>query len=135
VKTASIAAVSRVIEERQHGPKPGIAQQGGHALGVALGVIVTEALAAIPSWNTPVVDAKGAQVEQVPGAARIGDHPILKRHEEVVGPKVTAAVERIGPGVIHDLLAGVGIGATEAPGDSYRLEAHLADLIRSHLGK
>jgi hypothetical protein len=26
-----------------------IAEQGGHALGVALGVIVTEALAAIPS--------------------------------------------------------------------------------------
>jgi hypothetical protein len=137
VKPAALRAVSRVIEERQSSPAAhaGVAEQGGHALGVALGVIVTEALAAIPSWNAPVLDDHGAQVEEVPGATRIGDHPILKRHEEVVGPKITAAVENMSPGVLHDLLTGVGVGATEAPGDSYRLEVHIADLIRRHLGK
>lgn len=133
VTKAAIAAVSRVIEQPH--ASAGIVEQGGHALGVALGVIVTEALAAIPSWNAPVVDEHGAQVAQVPGATRIGDHPILKRHEEVVGPKVTAAVAGMSPGVLHDLLAGVGVGATEAPGDSYRLEAHIADLIRRHVAK
>ena len=130
VKHAAQRAASRVMAEPRAG---GVAQAGGHAVGVALGVIVTEALAAVPSWNQPVVDANGAQVEEVPGAKRIGNHPILKRHEEVVGPKIAAAVERMSPGVIHDLLEGVGIGATEAPGDSYRLEAHLEDLIRQHV--
>lgn len=138
VKPAALRAVSRVMQERQAAPATrggGVAEQGGHALGVALGVIVTEALAAVPSWNTPVVDAHGQQVEQVPGATRLGDHPILKRHEEVVGPQIAAAVENMSPGVLHDLLTGVGIGATEAPGDSYRLEVHISDLIRRHLGK
>jgi hypothetical protein len=133
VTKAAIAAVSHVIAQPH--ASAGVAEQGGHALGVALGVIVTEALAAVPSWNAPVVDEHGAQVAQVPGATRIGDHPILKRHEEDIGPKVTAAVEQMSPGVLHDLLAGVGVGATEAPGDSYRLEAHIADLIRHHVGK
>jgi hypothetical protein len=134
VKNAAQRAASRVIAEHGEAPRAGgVAEQGGHAVGVALGVIVTEALAALPSWNQPVVDANGAQVEQVPGATRIGNHPIRKRHEEVVGPKIAAAVERMSPGVIRDLLEGVGIGATEAPGDSYRLEAHLADLIRRHV--
>lgn len=138
VKPAALRAVSRVIEEQRSSPatqRPDAAEQGGHALGVALGVVVTEALAAVPSWNAPVVDAQGQQVEQVPGATRIGDYPILKRHEEVVGPQVTAAVDKMSPGVLHDLLAGVGVGATEAPGDSYRLEAHIADLIRRYFGK
>ncbi|MFT3692463.1 MAG: hypothetical protein QM831_04930 [Kofleriaceae bacterium] len=134
VKRAAQGAVGRVIAD-PHAAPTGVVATGGHALGVALGVIVTEALAAVPSWNTPVVDQKGAQVDEVPGAKRIGDHPILKRHEEVVGPKITAAIEGMSPGVIHDFLTGLGVGATEAPGDSYRIEAHLADLIRQHLGK
>lgn len=132
VTHAAIGAVHRVIEERRGSSHP-VVQAAGHVLGLELGVIVTEALAAVPSWNTPVVDAHGHQVSSVPGAQRIGDHPILKRHEEVVGPRVTAVVARMPPGVLHDFLAGIGAGATEAPGDSYRLEAHIADLIRAHL--
>jgi len=112
-----------------------ITSAAGKDLGVALGVIVTEALAAVPSWNQPVLDAAGKPVESVAGAERIGDHDILKRHEEVVGPKIAAVVDKIPAGQIHDFVAGVGAGATEAPGDSYRLEAAISDLVRRHLPK
>jgi hypothetical protein len=140
---AALAAVRRMIASKQNGgvqPAGGAApnasahpmlEEAGHALGVGLGVIVTEALAAVPSWNQPVVDDKGAPVASVPGADRVGDHDILKRHEEVVGPKVTALVDKLPPGAVHDLLAGFGAGATEAPGDSYRLEAYLSDLLNA----
>ena len=96
---------------------------------MGLGVIVTEALAAVPSWNRPVLDAQGQPVASVEGADRIGNHDILKRHEEVVGPKVSALVEKLAPGAIHDLLLGFGKGATAAPGESYRLESVVEDMI------
>ncbi len=101
----------------------------GEALGMGLGVIVTEALAAVPSWNKPVLDAQGKPVASVEGANRVGNHDILKRHQEVVGPQVTALVARLSPGMVHDLLEGLGKGATAAPGESYRLEAAASDLI------
>ena len=96
---------------------------------MALGVIVTEALAAVPSWNKPVLDAQGQPVASVEGADRIGSHDILQRHEEVVGPKVSALVQKLAPGAIHDLLLGFGKGATAAPGESYRLESVVEDMI------
>ena len=101
----------------------------GEALGMGLGVIVTEALSLAPSWNKPVLDAVGKPVASVEGADRVGNHDILQRHQEVVGPKVSALVEKLHPGVIHDLLEGLGKGATAAPGESYRLEAAVSDLL------
>ena len=100
----------------------------GRAIGTGLGVLVTEGLAALPSWNAPVLDSNGKPVESVPGAQRVGDHDILTRHEEVVGPKIAALVDKLPPGRLHELVRGLGEGATEAPGDSYRLEAGLSDL-------
>jgi len=101
----------------------------GQELGMGLGVIVTEALSALPSWNKPVVDAQGKPVASVEGANRVGNHDILKRHQEVVGPKVTELVSKLSPGAVHDLLEGLGKGATAAPGESYRLEAAVSDLF------
>ena len=101
----------------------------GEVVGVALGVIVTEALALAPSWNTPVLDQSGAPVAHVDGADRIGDHDILKRHQEVVGPKIAAYVKGMAPGAIRDLLDGLAQGASEAPGDSYRIEASVSDAL------
>lgn len=101
----------------------------GKALGMGLGVIVTEALAIVPGWNKPVLGADGKPVSDVAGATRIGDHNILKRHEEVVGPQVSALVAKLHPGAIHDLLQGFADGATAAPGESYRLESAIADVF------
>ena len=97
---------------------------------MTLGVLVTEALAAKPSWNAPLKDANGQPVQSIPGATRIGDYDIRKRHEEVIGPKINAKVQTLQPGAIHDLLQGLGQGATEAPGDSYRLEAKVHGWLR-----
>jgi hypothetical protein len=102
-------------------------QDFGDALGMGLGVIVTEALRAIPSWNQPVLGPDGKPVDSVPGATRIGNNDILKRHEEVVGPQVAALVAKLPPGMLHDLLQGFADGATAAPGASYRLESAIAD--------
>ena len=99
----------------------------GKALGMGLGVIVTEALGVLPGWNKPVLGADGKPLKDIPGATRIGNHDLLKRHEEVVGPKVSALVAKLPPGLVHDLLAGFAEGATAAPGESYRLEAMIAD--------
>jgi hypothetical protein len=101
----------------------------GEALGKGLGVVVTEALALLPSWNKPVLDASGKPVQHVEGADRVGDHNILKRHQEVVGPQINALVAKMAPGAIHDLLEGLGKGATAAPGESYRLEAAVSDML------
>lgn len=129
---ATHAAVS-VIASHQGAPKEAakhpLLAKFGEKLGLGLGVIVTEALALAPKWNKPVLDAQGKPVTSIPGAERVGQHEILTRHQEVVGPKVTALVEKMRPGAIHDLLAGIGKGATEAPGASYRLEAKIADMF------
>ena len=101
----------------------------GKDLGLGLGVAVTEGLGLLPSWNQPVLDAGGKPVASVPGVQRIGDHDILKRHQEVVGPQLTAVDAKIAPGALHDFVGGLASGATQAPGASYRLEAHIADAL------
>src|SRR5438874_223884 len=70
----------------------------GEGLGKALGVVVTEALALAPKWNAPVLGADGKPVQHVEGADRIGNHDILQRHQEVVGPKIAALVQKLPPG-------------------------------------
>ena len=115
----------------QHASSSGhpMVERFGEALGLGLGVIVTEALSVVPSWNKPVLDERGMPVASVEGATRTGQHDILQRHTEVVGPKVTALVDKLRPGMVHDLLEGFGKGATAAPGTSYRLEAAMEDLL------
>jgi hypothetical protein len=120
---AAQAATPNVPVTAQHPLLKGF----GQALGVGLGVVVTEALRLVPSWNTPVVGANGQQVSQVPGATRVGNNPILKRDEEVVGPQVSALVAKLPPGAVHDLLAGFAAGATAAPGDTYRIDSAITD--------
>lgn len=115
----------------QYGDAPAhpLLARAGEGLGLALGVGVTEGLALLPKWNQPVVDAGGKPVASVPGAERIGNHNILKRHQEVVGPQLAALDQKIAPGALHDFVGGLATGASEAPGTSYRLEAHLADAL------
>ena len=127
-------AVHQTIAEAPPSPvthKHPLLERFGETLGMGLGVIVTEALALVPSWNKPVLDPAGKPVTHVEGADRVGNHDIRKRHEELVGPKVTALVNTLHPGLLHDLLEGLGKGATEAPGASYRLEAAVSDLIHN----
>lgn len=107
-----------------------ILEQAGRALGLAAGVVVTEALALLPSWSQSLKDPNGKPVEHIPGADRIGDHDLEKRHQEVVGPQITALNEKIPGGPLHDLVGGFGAGATEAPGASYRLEVQVEDSLR-----
>lgn len=110
-------------------PKHPWLARAGHGLGLGLGVAVTEALGMVPSWNQPLLDTQGKPVDSVPGAQRIGDHNILKRHQEVVGPKLAVLDSKIRPGALHDFVGGLAAGATEAPGASYRSEAHLSDAL------
>lgn len=128
---AATEAVVKAIVDAPSTPaaKHPLVERFGEALGLGLGVIVTEALSLNPGWNTPVLDAQGKPVTEIEGAARIGNHDLLKRHQEVVGPKVTALVQQLPPGLVHDLVAGLGKGATAAPGTSYRLEAAVADAL------
>ena len=106
----------------------------GETLGMGLGLIVTEALSVAKSWNAPVLDANGQPVQSVPGAERQGDHDILKRHQEVVGPKVSALAEKLPEGALHDFVQGLGRGATDAPGTAYRLEAAWSDVEKELTG-
>src|SRR5439155_27381168 len=71
------AAVAKAIAEHAAAPAPvtgrhPLLERFGEALGMGLGVIVTEALSAVPSWNKPVLDDQGQPVTQVEGATRIG---------------------------------------------------------------
>ncbi len=124
------ATVARVLAEspneaaaREH---PAL-RKLGHALGLGLGVAVTKSLRFVPGWNDRLVDAKGNEVKSIPGATKVGNHPLRKRYEEVVGPKIQDLVEKLKPGAVHDLLEGLADGATQAPGATYRLEARLSD--------
>jgi peptidoglycan hydrolase-like protein with peptidoglycan-binding domain len=135
---AAPAAGSDAGQPAQAGAKPQantdaaphpLATEAGKAVGLGLGVAVTEGLALVPSWNKPVLDNNGKPVQSEPGVERIGDHDILKRHEEVVGPEITALVDRIPEGALRDFVAGLGEGATAAPGTTYRLESHIQDAL------
>jgi hypothetical protein len=110
------------------GPSP--LERFGEVLGEGLGVIVTEALALVPGWNAPVLDAKGKPVKSISGATRLGAHDILKRHQEVIGPQINALVARLPAGMVHELVKGLGQGASEAPGLGYRLEAAVIDMFK-----
>lgn len=127
---AAVSVIASHEGEPKEAAKHPLLARFGEKLGLALGVIVTEVLALSPKWNKPVLDTQGKPVASIPGAQKIGQHEILTRHQEVVGPRVTALVEKMAAGAIHDLLAGFGKGATEAPGASYRLEAGVADMFR-----
>lgn len=111
-----------------------LASRLGETLGMGLGLVVTEALSFSKDWNAPLRDATGQPVQSVPGAQRQGDHDILKRHQEVVGPKVSAFAEQLPEGWLHDFVQGLGQGATEAPGTAYRLEANWADMEKALTG-
>lgn len=127
VTQLATAAVSQALIDQK--PAHPMLEKFGKDLGLGLGVLVTEALALVPSWNTKVVDANGKPVASVEGAERIGNHDILKRHQEVVGPQIAALVDKMHPGALRDLLDGLAKGATAAPGTSYRLEAELSDRL------
>lgn len=127
VAAQAVVVSTPAAPEAGGNPYP-LAEGFGETLGMGLGLIVTEALSAAKSWNEPVLDEKGQPVQSVPGAERVGDHDILKRHQEVVGPKVSAMVEKLPPGELQAFLKGLGKGATDAPGTAYRLEAAWSDL-------
>ncbi|MFL5320705.1 MAG: hypothetical protein ACJ790_13675 [Myxococcaceae bacterium] len=132
LSSAATSAVAKVLAEHtdpntvhDHPVLRGL----GHALGLGLGVAVTEALRLVPGWNDRLVDSSGKDVTEIPGAKKQGDHPLRKRYEEVVGPKIQALVNDMKPGAVHELLQGLASGATEAPGATYRLDARLADMF------
>ena len=124
--TQTITAQSATPNTPVTGQHP-LLQGFGQALGMGLGVVVTEALRLVPSWNTPVLGSNGKPAAEVPGATRIGHNDILKRDEEVVGPKVAALVAKLPAGAVHDLLAGFAAGATAAPGATYRIDSAITD--------
>jgi len=126
---AGAAAATGGAPAKKDAPAHPMAAKAGHAAGKFVGEVVTEGLALLPSWNKPVLDDQGKPVESVPGATRVGDHDIEKRHQEVVGPEISALADRIPAGILHDFVAGFGDGATEAPGDSYRNEAAVSDKL------
>jgi hypothetical protein len=127
---ADLATHAATTAAASSSPQHPILEAFGKDVGLALGVIVTEALALVPSWNAPLKDAHGQPTQHVEGADRIGDHDLRKRHQEVVGPQVAKLVATLEPGVIHDLLEGLARGATLAPGASYRIEVAVADALR-----
>jgi len=83
----------------------GALHEAGRDFGFGAGVAVTGALALVPGWNT-----------QVPGQPE----GFQKRHESVVGPKVTSYANGLAPGPWKDFTSGVGAGATVAPGWSFQ---------------
>jgi hypothetical protein len=128
LSTLAAAAVHDAIAAKA--PSHPILERFGQALGLGLGVVVTEALGLSRGWSAPLRDASGKPVAHIDGATRIGDHDLEKRHQEVVGPQIAALVAKLPPGAVHDLLDGLAQGATAAPGTSYRFEAALADLLK-----
>ncbi len=104
----------------------------GVAAGLATGMAVTVALRFSKKWDAPILEA-GKPVERIAGAERIGEHDIRERHQEVVGPRISASAQQMAPGVFQTLVAGFGAGATEAPGMTYRWEAE-ADRFLKRVG-
>lgn len=126
---AAVTVISTHQGPAEEASKHPLLARFGKRLGLGLGVIVTEALALVPKWNKPILDESGKPAASIPGAERRGNHDLLARHRQVVGPKVTALVEKMPEGAIRDLLEGFGQGATEAPGASYRLESAISDMF------
>ena len=98
--------------------------------GLTAGVAVTIALRLSRKWNEPIID-QGEPAQHIPGADRIGDHALRKRHQPVVGPLISARAEQMPNGVLQNLVASFGAGATDAPGTSYRLESALEDRLKA----
>ena len=121
-KLAAAQAAGADATAKHHHP---LLEKVGKAVGLGLGVAVTEGLRLVPGWDKPVLDRAGKPVAAVPGATREGNYEIRKRHEEVIGPQVAEKATHIKPGMLHDLVAGLGEGASEAPGASYRIDARL----------
>lgn len=99
----------------------------GEGIGMGAGVLVTELLAFVPGWNDELKNEDGSDVQAVEGAERIGEHELEKRHQQVVGPQIAERAAELEPGMWKDFLTGVGEGATDAPGASYRLEAGILE--------
>jgi hypothetical protein len=93
----------------------------GYTGGLLVGEAVTVALRFLPSWSKPVVDEAGKPVLQVPGASQVGDRPIEERHKQLVGPMITEFASTLSHGYLRDALEAFGRGATDAPGETYRL--------------
>ena len=108
---------------------PGL-EKFGKDLGVGLGVIVTEALAAVEGLERAAQRRAGSAGEEHPrrDAHREPRHPQAPRRGR--RPADRRARREDKPGMVHDLLDGMGKGATEAPGDSYRLEAKVSDYFK-----
>jgi hypothetical protein len=77
-----------------------LARRAGDAFGFGAGVAVTGALAFVPGWN-----------EQVPNRPA----GFQRRHESVVGPRISEYARTLAPGAWRDFASGVGHGATAAP--------------------
>lgn len=107
--------------------KASLARRIGDRVGLALGIAVTRVLQWVPGWNDVLVDEQGQELQSIEGAERSGDHPLRKRHTQVVGPQISAWVQTLSPGRVREFLAGVGDGATRAPGETYRREVAAAD--------
>jgi hypothetical protein len=108
-------------------PEHPLLHQLGYGVGLGAGVLVTDLLALVPSWREPLLDEHGQPVQQIPGAERIGDHDLEKRHQEVVGPQIDAYGDTLQDGWWRDLVEGVGAGATRAPGATYEADAKIQD--------
>src|SRR4051812_4721431 len=84
----------------------GAASSIGHAVGFGGGVAVTAGLALVPGWN-----------KQVPGQPP----GFQERHNAVAGPWISRFAAKLPDGSpIQNFTAGMGAGATEAPGWSFR---------------
>ncbi|MCC6810149.1 MAG: hypothetical protein IT381_22150 [Deltaproteobacteria bacterium] len=117
------AALTQPVSRPETASTPSRVDDIGYAGGLFVGEAVTLALSLVPPWNKPVVDARGAEVSAVPGAVRAdAAHPILARHEQVVGPQITDFAKTLSHGFWHDLVDAFGRGASDAPGATYRLE-------------
>jgi len=77
----------------------------GEAAGFGAGVAVTAGLGIAPGWN--------AQVPNQPAGFE-------KRHESVLGPKITSYASGLPAGPLKTFTTGLGEGATAAPGWSFR---------------